>query len=389
MLFDAVADARAGLSNLRAKPRVRSNAKGRLAGLRLLVVEDNVINQQVAQELLSAEGALVQVAGNGQLGVAAVAQAAPPFDAVLMDLQMPVMDGYAATQAIRQELGLSALPIIAMTANAMASDREDCLAAGMNDHVGKPFDVQHLVTVLLNHTRRSPSTRTVVQASSELLQAAADAVDVTGALERIGGNTELYVAILQAYLAEIAELPGQLDALLASGDRQGAGRLLHTLKGLSATVGANAMSDLALAFERSVKVSDAHAKHEDLRSRFRQAVSHTSQALEKVALEFGQTSTQNQPPQVPVAQDPSRLLSDLKELQALLEASDMRALEVHARLHRTHRSDTTEAGNSANVFSTMDRAIAEFDFAQAALACTALVASVGHQVAPPAKPATK
>ena len=122
--------------------------------MRLLVVEDNLNNQQVTQELLCDEGAQVVLAENGRLAVDAVAAADPPFDAVLMDLQMPVMDGYTATAEIRQKLGLTELPIIAMTANAMASDREACLAAGMNDHIGKPFDLANLVAVLLRQTGR-------------------------------------------------------------------------------------------------------------------------------------------------------------------------------------------------------------------------------------------
>jgi CheY-like chemotaxis protein len=127
----------------------------RLLGLRVLVVEDNKINQMVAKGLLSKEGADITLVENGQLGVQAVATAQPPFDVVLMDVQMPVMDGYAATRAIRQELGLTVLPIVAMTANAMASDRAACMAAGMNDHVGKPFELDHLVTTLLRLCGRS------------------------------------------------------------------------------------------------------------------------------------------------------------------------------------------------------------------------------------------
>ena len=123
-----------------------------LEGLRLLVVEDNLINQLVARELLQSEGAIVIVADNGQLGVEAVAAANPPFDAVLMDVQMPVMDGFEATRAIRTELGLPYLPIIALTANAMASDRETCLAAGMNEHIGKPFALPRLIEVILSLT---------------------------------------------------------------------------------------------------------------------------------------------------------------------------------------------------------------------------------------------
>jgi CheY-like chemotaxis protein len=126
----------------------------RLQGLRVLVVEDNKINQMVARGLLSKEGADITMADNGELGVAAVAAARPPFDVVLMDVQMPVMDGYAATRAIRQELGLKILPIIAMTANAMASDRAACLDAGMDDHIGKPFELDHLVATLRQYVGR-------------------------------------------------------------------------------------------------------------------------------------------------------------------------------------------------------------------------------------------
>ncbi len=147
MLLDAVIDPLHSKEQSRHTERLRSGER-RLDKLRLLVVEDNLINQQVAEELLAAEGALVALAANGRLGVAAVAAANPPFDAVLMDIQMPVMDGYAATHEIREVLGCTTLPIIAMTANALESDRQDCLAAGMNEHVGKPFDVVHLVAVI-------------------------------------------------------------------------------------------------------------------------------------------------------------------------------------------------------------------------------------------------
>jgi PAS domain S-box-containing protein len=160
MLFDAVVDAKAAAMAAAhgqnpTAPKAIAKPK-RLQGLRILVVEDNKINQMVAKGLLAQDGATVTLADNGELGVAAVAAALPAFDAVLMDVQMPVMDGYAATRAIRQELGLTALPIIAMTANAMASDRAACLAAGMNDHVGKPFELDHLVAMLLRFTAQTP-----------------------------------------------------------------------------------------------------------------------------------------------------------------------------------------------------------------------------------------
>ena len=130
-----------------------------LDGLRLLLVEDNATNRLVAKGLLSKEGATIDVAENGALAVAAVAQMSPRYDAVLMDLQMPVMDGLSASREIRQTLGEHRLPIIAMTANAMASDRESCLAAGMNDHIGKPFAIAELRDMLLRHIAAAQAGR--------------------------------------------------------------------------------------------------------------------------------------------------------------------------------------------------------------------------------------
>ncbi len=129
----------------------------RLAGMRILVVEDNFVNQQIASELLEGEGAVVTLANHGQEALDLIAAASQPFDVVLMDMQMPVMDGLTATRAIRQTLDARTLPVVAMTANAMDTDREACLQAGMNDHVGKPFNLGHLVHVLHLVTLRSSS----------------------------------------------------------------------------------------------------------------------------------------------------------------------------------------------------------------------------------------
>ena len=125
-----------------------------LAGMRILVVEDNLVNQQIASELLRGEGAVVQLANDGQEAIALIDAAQSPFDVVLMDMQMPVMDGLTATRTLRQQHDACALPIVAMTANAMDSDRLACLDAGMNDHVVKPFSLLQLTTVLQRVTSR-------------------------------------------------------------------------------------------------------------------------------------------------------------------------------------------------------------------------------------------
>jgi PAS domain S-box-containing protein len=346
MLFDAVANARAEQSAVLSPPTVSRLQSRPLAGLRLLVVEDNLINQQVAQELLSTQGALVSLAVNGQLGVEAVAHAQPMFDAVLMDLQMPVMDGFSATRKIRTELGLTELPIIAMTANAMASDRAACLAAGMDEHVGKPFNLK------------------VTPAPQPLPPADVDS-DVEDALERLGHNTGLYVTILTSYLAEIATLPDQLDRSLLAGDRAGAARLLHTLKGLSATVGASDLAGVAKQIEDVLKTADAGLIHDALRSSLRDAVRRAEQTMGDIAGRYAQTPQTPAPDRVAVAPELTALGPQLSELRELLSHSDMRALEVYAGLRDA-------LGQSAPpALQALDSALAAFDFPHGAACCDA------------------
>ncbi|WP_457363720.1 response regulator [Pseudomonas sp. TE3610] len=130
------------------KPASKPGRPKRLAGLRLLLVEDNAVNQMVAAGLLKAEGASVDLADCGMAGVERAVQAQPPYDLVLMDLRMPDIDGQEATRRIRQAISAEQLPIIAMTANVSEQDREQCLAAGMNEHVGKPINLERLVAVI-------------------------------------------------------------------------------------------------------------------------------------------------------------------------------------------------------------------------------------------------
>jgi CheY-like chemotaxis protein/HPt (histidine-containing phosphotransfer) domain-containing protein len=258
-------------------PLDASVSRYRLQGMRLLVVEDNFNNQQVARELLEDEGAWVQIAQQGQEAVEAVAAALTsptPFDVVLMDLQMPVMDGFTATRKIRDELGQTSLPIIAMTANVLASDRDACLAAGMNEHVGKPFDLTHLVQLLLQHaatrpaaapstmqsetsaalplTPRSPqhARRSYGRGAAQAAQAAG--VELDAALNRLGGKRPVYVRMLARFVADLAGMPAQLQALLQTDKTQEAVALMHTLKGLAGTLGASELAGVAAESEKQL-----------------------------------------------------------------------------------------------------------------------------------------
>ena len=375
MLLDSVMDARVAAAQaatgINPLARVATLKPRRLQGLRLLVVEDNKINQMVAKGLLSDEGADVTLADNGQLGVAAVSGAQPGFDAVLMDIQMPVMDGYAATRAIRQELGQTQLPIIAMTANAMASDRDACLAAGMNDHVGKPFELDHLVATLLWFSGRAATPITQLTPLAPVVPQAqwpAAELDVAGALQRVGGNTTLFSSILHAFAQEMANVPGQLRAALAASDLTQTVRVLHTLKGLSATVGARHLSAVAAQSERRVKVGLAVPDHVALLQEINAAVEATAQSLAPVLQQF-------RPVQALAAEgsgaatglDRRQLEGDVQTLMALLHSSDMMALETYARFQQAY------AASLAQALDPLDAAMASLDFETALAHCKALL----------------
>jgi len=145
-----------------------------LNGLRFLVVEDNALNQQVAQELLRSEGAQVMLADNGHIALDTPASAQTPFDVVLMDIQMPVMDGYTATRKLRQMPTMHEQIVIAMTANVLASEQDACLQAGMNDHIGKPFDLNQLVALIHRHVKQPPAAGRATEAVVTMPTMAAD-----------------------------------------------------------------------------------------------------------------------------------------------------------------------------------------------------------------------
>ena len=369
MLCDAVADANAAnaaavLGYNPAAP-VAPTKRQRLRGLRLLVVEDNKINQAVAKGLLSQEGADIVLADNGQLSVDALAKGAV-FDAVLMDVQMPVMDGYEATRAIRTELGLTELPIIAMTANAMASDRMACLAAGMNDHVGKPFELDQLVDLLLQYCSGGSATPAAAaqRAASPATFLPGD-LDLEGALGRMGGDSAMLAAVLQTFARDMTVVPSTLQAHLDKNEFAEATRALHTLKGLAATVGARHLSQVAAALERQLKQVSADANTAELVQQLQVAVDATAHALLPVLLQ-----TAAVPEHAMIAGDAEgdvTLLAELQALRELLEDSDMAALELHARIRQVHGP---ALGADAD---PLDAAMAELEFERAAVLCRALM----------------
>ena len=390
MLFDTVADARAALVQPDHLSRPAATSSRRLQGLRLLVVEDNLNNQQVAQELLEDEGATVMLADTGALGVAAVAAAMPPFDVVLMDLQMPVMDGYTAAAQIRQRLGLglATLPIIAMTANAMASDREACLAAGMNDHVGKPFDLTQLVELLLRHTATGrhavPALAQVAPGAVTMTDAAAAAavpldllglasrldIGLAAALARMGGNRGVYHRLLRSFGKDLGALPDQLQVLLQQNDQLAASRLMHTIKGLSATLGLQQLARVVGDAEQALPLVERPEQRVALAETVRAATATACQSVAQLsdALQALQPAVQGAAAGRggDDGDRTDKLLAGLRELIELLGHADMRAVDVFDRLQQAHAPHWQAA------LQPLDEAMAALDFDRALLHCQTL-----------------
>ncbi len=320
----------------------RRSSQRPLAGLRILVVEDNLINQQVAEELLGAEGALVSLAANGQLGVDAVAASQPPFDVVLMDIQMPVLDGYGATRKIRDELGLTALPIVAMTANAMASDRQACLEAGMNDHVGKPFDMSHLVSVLLDITGREPLPAdgdampgVAPDGSLETAAFASPYLNVLAAVERLSGLTSLYAEIAQEFVLSLDRVDGEFQQAQEQGDLPRLVAQMHSLKGTSATLGAELLSKHAAGLEKLFRNPPQDLVVQGELPALTELVRLTRDATLQ-ALASLQPVPELAPPRALPAVGPAeraRARAHLRALCKLLENSDLAALDLFERRH--------------------------------------------------------
>jgi PAS domain S-box-containing protein len=225
----------------------------KLAGARVLVVEDNAINQEVAQGILEGFGLAVEIAGDGQQAIDMLEAGGDRFDAVLMDLQMPVMDGYAATTAIRSRTRFSALPIIAMTAHAMQSERGRCREAGMNDYVSKPIDPGQLQATLERWLqRRKDGARPTPVADAGLPETIAG-IDVATVMHRLGGNRGLLVKLLRDFVRGHTADPTQIREALARGDSERARHAAHSLKGVAGNLAATEVFAATVALEAALR----------------------------------------------------------------------------------------------------------------------------------------
>jgi len=238
-----------------------------IAGARILLVEDNDLNQEVASELLKDAGFLVDVAENGEVAIASIGR--QHYDLVLMDMQMPVMDGVTATRLLRQDPAWQHLPIIAMTANVMRDDIEKCLAAGMNGHVAKPIEPDDLWMALLNWIK--PGSGSVTSAAhlretvaEPELPTSLPGVDLTQGLRHAFGKKMLYANMLAKFVVSQSKFEPQIRQALTAHDLATAERLAHTCKGVAGNIGAGELQALAAQLESLLRSKQESSQIEDL-----------------------------------------------------------------------------------------------------------------------------
>jgi signal transduction histidine kinase/CheY-like chemotaxis protein/HPt (histidine-containing phosphotransfer) domain-containing protein len=237
---------------------------GGIQGAHVLLVEDNELNQEVSTALLNHAGLIVDLAVDGAVAVKMVRQR--DYDVVLMDMQMPVMDGLTATREIRKDPRFKKLPIIAMTANAMSSDRELCIEAGMNDYVAKPIDPEALIAALVKWIKPrdmspAPAKRPDSNTEPGLAQIqdidAVEGLNVALGLKHVLGRPALYLSMLNKFVAGQKNAPAQINEALNAGDWNTAERFAHTLKGVAGNIGASQLQAKAGQLEAAIKQQHA------------------------------------------------------------------------------------------------------------------------------------
>ena len=297
-----------------------------LRGARVLLVEDNEINQEVAIGQLEDANIFVDLAENGEQAIRMIE--ANDYDVVLMDMQMPVMDGVAATRIIRSDPRYQDLPIIAMTANALASDRELCLSVGMNDHIAKPIDPHQLFGVLMRSIRRSQRDHAAEMASAPPPQSGGandakpleiEGIDTSAGLRLIGGNRTRYETLLRKFAERQGGTVDTIRLALSEGDVGAAERAAHSLKGVAATLGAAPLSGAAAEAEIAIRTGqDPDRSLEALSLALDPVIAGIAAALPP-DVERGRSA--------PLSGDPSVVVAPLARLKRLLEADDGEAAD--------------------------------------------------------------
>ena len=316
----------------------------------VLLAEDNEINQQIACELLESSGLAVVVANNGREAIDQLqANPADHFALVLMDLQMPELDGLEATRQIRATGHHAKLPIIAMTAHAMAEERERCLAVGMNDHIAKPIDPDALFHTLARYLKPRLGSNAGHKDASQTITIAG--IDVAAGLRRVAGNQPLYLKLLR----QLAHDQQDLVSRMLRSDAATAERLAHSLKGVAANIGAMTLAELAAEVER------CYRQQQDASTALAALEPALATQIEAIHQALGRDQPERLAADAGTGVDPQQLAALCQQLAELLAASDGDALELWQQ-----QQPLFAALGTATV-KAIEQALANYDF-DAALA---------------------
>ena len=329
-----------------------------ILGARILLAEDNPINQQVAGEMLESLGLTVTLADNGRAALEVLDGSDAPFDLVLMDVQMPEMDGYATAEAIRADSRHAALPIVALTAHAMSGDRERSLAAGMDDHLTKPIDPDRLFEVLVKWIK--PGHRAGVERAGQRynerdtghdahLPATLPGIELETTLRNLRGNRALYLDILRRFLNDFGPSRGGYQARLHAPDETTLAAI-HSLKGVAATIGAATLSATAATVECALR-GDEPIETSTIAS----LEAQLAQVLD--GLEVIRERTRETPQASSEALSSDTLRRELEALRPLIAAGDLDSLEQVERLERSARGSGV-----APQLAQLHQRVDDFDF---------------------------
>jgi PAS domain S-box-containing protein len=362
LLYDTLVDlfGIAGLEGHRSRAKKDDTHVHDATGIRILLVEDNDMNQQVATELLQSAGAIITVANHGgeAVKILTTGDQAPPFDVVFMDLQMPEMDGYTAARLIRAEPHLQGLPIIAMTAHALVEEYQRCLDAGMNDHVSKPIDTEALFLTLLRWAK--PRRELAVESQATPIKAADDAllpeiagVNQADGLKRVVGNKRLYCDLLAQFAAKQGNAAVRISTALEGGDLKLAERIAHTVKGVAGNLGIGQVFTAAEKLETAIR--EGSAMEPALLEEFTLVL---DRQVEAICQAMREVTTGQPADEVPVKDfDPCAASAAIAHLRTLLESSDGDAVEAFSAVESMLAGTIPKSHLDA-----LNATISEFDF---------------------------
>jgi len=362
LLYDTLVDL-FGITGIDHRSRARKDdaTVHDATGIRVLLVEDNETNQQIATELLESVGAIVTVANHGgeAVKILTAGDQVPAFDVAFMDLQMPEMDGFTATRLLRSDPRLRKFPIIAMTAHALVEERQRCLDAGMNDHVSKPIDPDTLFATLLRWAKPRPKqavefppSLTNIRTSDEVGLPEIAGIKIVDGLNRVAGNRRLYRDLLGQFAAKQGDAAAQISTAFESGDFILAERLAHTVKGVAGNLGITEVQSVGQKLEKALR--DGEGTVSAMLVEFANVMGSQVQAIEE-ALRDSATVPSEEARTLPFNGEAAA--GAIARLKVLLEASDGDAEESFRSLQ-----DAVVGVVEKSYLDGLSASINDFDF---------------------------